>query len=571
MNSPVLTVISSNTNTLSGFTLVEKLLDTANIKPFSTVTVFDIQTNATATATISYIAANGTFSGLGLSAEIINNGIATYTITSNSIASLQQALQSLIFTPTAHQGAMGQTYTTPLTLKVTDQVSNYQNHPAITVQQGLVKPSCFVFDTQGHLWVANTNYIGSDVEEFSTSGGIMQTLSTGINKPTSLVFDSQGHLWVANGGSKSTVEEFSTSGILMHTLSVGINAPENLVFDLQGHLWVASRENNIVEEFSGSGVMQTLINGINAPDSLVFDSMGHLWVANEGSNTIAEFSSSGALLNTVSHGINFPQSLLFDSQGHLWVTNWGTYDYSLGNYANGNVEEFTNSGVLIQTLSNGIIRPENMVFDSQGHLWVVNEGPYNYVNANVEEFSVSGSLMQTLNNGIINPTSLLFDSQGNLWVGNQTNLEEFSATKLSQSVTYQSTQITVTETAQHLTVNPNNSVNNPTVFNTVHSGDTISFADATRFTANVVTASNVIAAGGSVTNLAGWVAGALNAKGANEASHNIDWFNFNGNTYLIEQANAQGSAYTTGDTLVQLVGVLNENHAIFSGHTLTLA
>ena len=70
------------------------------------------------------------------------------------------------------------------------------------------------------------------------------------------------------------------------------------------------------------------------------------------------------------------------------------------------------------------------------------------------------------------------------------------------------------------------------------------------FTTNAVTVANVTAAGSSVTNLAGWVAAALSTRGANEASHSIDEFNFNGNTYLVEQAHVQGSAYTTDDTLV---------------------
>jgi len=938
--SEMVTVSGAGSLTLSNFTVPSKLLDTATIQPFSTVIVTDTPFNdINETATISYTAANGTLSGTGLSGESINNGIATYTLTAINAASLQQALQGLTFTPTAHQGAAGQSYTTPLTLTI-----NYQNQPLSTVQgicnpsmqfdsqghlwvvnsdgytstveefsasgvliqtlsNGINNPESLVFDSQGHLWVTNfgiwgnDSYINGSVEEFSTSGILMQTLSNGIDSPTSLVFDNQGHLWVTNSGSydksynlidnnveefsasgvlmqtlnngingfnilmfdslghlwvmnqgiydsasssyiNSSIEEFSASGVLIKTLCNGINNPIGFVFDIQGHLWVANEKNveefsasgvllqtlsnnisypslsfdsqghlwvaneknieefsasgtliqtlvngistpllsfdsqghlwvanyetydsfgslinstveefsasgilmqilsngikspggllfdsqghlwvansfsteSTIEEFSGSGalmqtlsggiyypdsmvvdlqghlwvvndgkstveefsanglLMQTLTNGISSPQSLIFDSQGHLWVANQdinyssgsviNKNNVEEFSASGALMQTLTNGVSLPQSLIFDSQGHLWMANQDTYDSSGSIIKKSNIEEFSTTGVLMQTLTNGVNQPQKLIFDSQGHLWVANyntieefstsgvlmqtlssqinnpnslvfdpqghlwvanEGTFSSNDGNVEEFTVSGVLMQmlssninnptdlvfdsqghlweagtsadkwgdtssrvyefstngvlmqTLSDGIDSPTSLVFDSQGNLWVGNNSNLKEFSSSKLSQSVTYQSTQITVTETAQHLTVNPNNSINNPTVFNTVHSGDTISFADATRFTANVVTASNVLAAGGSVANLAGWVAGALSAKGANEASHNIDWFNFNGNTYLIEQANAQGSAYTTGDTLVQLVGVLNETHAGFSGHTVTLA
>ena len=857
--SQTVTVSGAGPITLDGFTAQANLLDTATIKPFSTVTVTDTQTNViNETAIISYTATNGTLSGTGLSAESINNGIATYTLTAGSAASLQQALQSLTFTPTAHQGASGQTYSTALTLTVTNQVLNYQDQPALTVQgiynptslvfdslghlwesnygvwdnnsdrylngnvkefsnsgvlmqtlssginlpsslkldnqghvwianantieefsnsgvlmqtlsngiinpsslvfdsqgnlwvannstveefsisgvlvqtlsSGVNNPSSLLFDSQGHLWIANDSYSNSNVEEFSTSGVLMQTmsnaisfpqslvfdsqahlwvmnsgnntieefsvsgvllqtLSNGISNPTSLVLDNQGHLWVANNSyATSTVEEFSTSGVLMQTMSNGIDTPSSLAFDSQGYLWIAndSNSNSNVEEFSTSGVLkQSLSSSINQPDNLVLDSQGHLWVANNSyaTSTIEEFSTSGVLMQTLSNGINQPTTLVFDTQGHLWVTNdsysnstieefstsgvlmqalsnginqptslvfdkqghlWVANDrYSnstieefstsgilmqtlsngisyantllfdnqgnlwVANSGNNTIAEFSVSGVLMQTLSNGIIQPESLLFDSQWHLWVANQygntveefstsgtliqtlstginGPCcmafdtqghlwvaNQNGNTIEEFSVSGLLMQTLSNGINSPTSVVFDSQGNLWVGNQASLEEFSANMLSKSVTYQSAQITVTETTQHLTINPNSSIANPTVFNTVHSGDILNFADATSFNTNAVTAANVTAAGGAVTTLAGWVTGALNAKGANEASHNIDWFNFNGNTYLVEQANTQGSAYSSGDSLVQLVGVFNESHASFSGHTLTLA
>ena len=173
--------------------------------------------------------------------------------------------------------------------------------------------------------------------------------------------------------------------------------------------------------------MQTLNGDIYAPDSLVFDSQGHLWVVNNDffGTGVEEFSASGLLIQTLTHGISLPQSLIFDFQGHLWVANQQTYDSS-GNIIN---------------------------------------------KSNVEAFSVSGVLMQTLSDGIDSSTSLVFDSQGNIWLGNDHSLKEFSTSKLSQSDTYQSTQITVTETAQNLTVNPNSSVNNPTLFNAIHSGD----------------------------------------------------------------------------------------------------
>ena len=88
-----------------------------------------------------------------------------------------------------------------------------------------------------------------------------------------------------------------------------------------------------------------------------------------------------------------------------------------------------------------------------------------------------------------------------------------------------------------------------------------------------ITAANMIAAGGrsGSTSLADWVNGALKLAGAHLAQNNIAWFDLNGNTYFVEQAQTASTAFTTRDTLVQLTGIaLNESRAIFSGHTVTL-
>ena len=103
-------------------------------------------------------------------------------------------------------------------------------------------------------------------------------------------------------------------------------------------------------------------------------------------------------------------------------------------------------------------------------------------------------------------------------------------------------------------------------------GDQLTFSSATSFDSTAITAADVTAAGGSTADLAGWVAGALSPLGADTAQNHIAWFNFDGNTYLVEQFNAQGTAFdaTGSDTLVQLVGTLNESGAVLAGHTLTL-
>jgi len=60
----------------------------------------------------------------------------------------------------------------------------------------------------------------------------------------------------------------------------------------------------------------------------------------------------------------------------------------------------------------------------------------------------------------------------------------------------------------------------------------------------------------------------LGGGGGNLANHGIAAFQFGGNTYLVEQALGQGSAYGTGDTLVQLSGTPVFNSTNVSGGVL---
>ena len=63
-----------------------------------------------------------------------------------------------------------------------------------------------------------------------------------------------------------------------------------------------------------------------------------------------------------------------------------------------------------------------------------------------------------------------------------------------------------------------------------------------------------------LTQLATWVNGALASNGFDLASHGVVTFQTGGNTYLLEQAGATGSAFGAGDTLIGLSGLLTITH-----------
>src|SRR5271166_1740732 len=89
------------------------------------------------------------------------------------------------------------------------------------------------------------------VEEFSSAGALLRTLSSGISYPITVATDAAGDVFVASADN-NTVEEFSGAGGLLRTLS--INDPQGVAIDAAGDVFVASNNNSTLEEFAPIGV-----------------------------------------------------------------------------------------------------------------------------------------------------------------------------------------------------------------------------------------------------------------------------------------------------------------------------
>lgn len=100
-------------------------------------------------------------------------------------------------------------------------------------------------------------------------------------------------------------------------------------------------------------------------------------------------------------------------------------------------------------------------------------------------------------------------------------------------------------------------------------GDTISFAGDTAASGALlgVLSADVTTAGGDPAVLADWFTTAL----TNATQHQVAWFQFGGNTYLIEQSASGGATTLTGDTVIELVGLHNEAAANVNSHVMTVA
>jgi plastocyanin len=103
--------------------------DLAPIPPFSGVAITDLFQQQTVTVTLS-AAANGTLSNFGTGT--FNTATRTYTVT-GSAAAVSSDLDGLVFTPTAHEVAPGQTVTTTFTVTATDSEGYSATDGATTV------------------------------------------------------------------------------------------------------------------------------------------------------------------------------------------------------------------------------------------------------------------------------------------------------------------------------------------------------------------------------------------------------------------------------------------------------
>lgn len=110
--------------------------DNATDHPFSAVSITNSNTGSQAeTVTITPTKgstasdADGTLSGTGLN----KTGTGAYTITAASAGAITTALDALLFTPTAHQVAPGNSITIHFTLAVTDTAAQTGTNTATTV------------------------------------------------------------------------------------------------------------------------------------------------------------------------------------------------------------------------------------------------------------------------------------------------------------------------------------------------------------------------------------------------------------------------------------------------------
>jgi tripartite motif-containing protein 71 len=329
----------------------------------------------------------------------------------------------------------------------TSQVSTAGTTPETPIPMS--KPSGVAVDSEGHVWVADTE--SNRVDEFSSTGEFIKrfgTVGSGngqFKEPEGIAVDSEGHVWVADTGN-DRVQEFSSKWEFIRafgkegTENGQFKRPVALTVDSSGNVWVADDGNNRVQEFSSTGTYtRQASSGFGSPAGIAADSKGDVWVACDLGTEVVELSATGEKLgsfgkqgkgngefsNAQGIAIKGETAYVVDS-GNARVQEFKLGEHGAGEY----VAEFGNSGS-----GNGQFKePKGIAIDKEGNVWVADRG-----NNRVQELSGAGKYIRQLTMAgsipgepipMSKPSGVAVDSEGHVWVADteSNRVDEFSST-----------------------------------------------------------------------------------------------------------------------------------------------
>jgi sugar lactone lactonase YvrE len=239
---------------------------------------------------------------------------------------------------------------------------------SITFASGFTLPRGLAFDSSGNLFLGMTatppgNHIHGKVFKFSALGHQSILGNAARAQFEGVAVDTAGNVFAVAINEQfpfaGTIYKFAPDG----TRTIFGSTPGqtfDLAFDSAGNLFAADGGDQTIYKFTPNGT-RTVFAGPSSfsssqgPVGLAFDSAGNLFVSVEGdpgNDIILEFTPSG-MASTFASGLRNPRGLAFDDDsGSLFVAE---------TLANGDILEFTTGGAEI-VFASGISRPEFLAF-----------------------------------------------------------------------------------------------------------------------------------------------------------------------------------------------------------------
>ena len=238
-SSPVQTFVANTSPTIGGMIATPQTInDNATVQPFILATVTDPDAPPqTETATITYTAANGTFTLMGG----FTGSAGDYTMT-GSPTTIQAALRGLTFVPTAHQVSPGQSVTTNFTVSVSDGFATASNSATNVVTTAVITAPTVPNP------IAGQTFTGAGVQSFTFAANTFADADPTVVLSYSAVLAGGGALpsWLTFNGATRTF-----SG------DPGVTAASPLNIQVTAN---DGKGNSIADDF-----MLTLINVNDAP------------------------------------------------------------------------------------------------------------------------------------------------------------------------------------------------------------------------------------------------------------------------------------------------------------------
>lgn len=189
----------------------------------------------------------------------------------------------------------------------------------------------------------------------------------------------------------------------------GVERPDDLVFDPQGRLLFSDFYNGTISRLNADGTVTVLARGLPGPEGLVSLPDGTLIVAEQASHQIASLAPGAATAKLLRKLPGTPSSARCKDGVDGIALDPTTNTLIVPDSPTGAVYRMSLDGSSLTLLASGIVRPVGAVVDGQGNIYVADE-----CGAAIWRVTPAGA--KTRIPGVKMPDDIVFDPQGNLLV-----------------------------------------------------------------------------------------------------------------------------------------------------------